>query len=232
MSPPHARAALTALTISAGLGPIEARSFVAALAHALESALVLGGARIVERRVSGVARGSGGPSVTSPPRSVDLVFEGGDARRWIGTHALVERSERRARSARKRWFVGVTLRDEQPKSPARATPVPSRGSPGDLEIRYCRARGPGGQHVNRTESAVRVRHLPTGLVVRVEDERSRGRNLAVAMKRIDALLEARAASRVAEAREERRSACLAVERGRPVAIWRLADGRLLLEADA
>lgn len=241
IAPRAARTPRTVLTVSSGLGPIEARRFVAALAHELERALVRSGARVVERRVTGV-RGFGGvggvpseASVTSPPRSVDLVFEGGDASPWIGTHALLEPSEgraRRGRRARKRWFVGVTLREEQAGDPGRVTSGISPVSPGDLEIRYCRARGPGGQHVNRTESAVRVRHRPTGLVVRVEDERARARNLAVAIRRIDALLEAQAASRVAEAREARRTACLAVERGRPVATWRLAEGRLVEVTDA
>lgn len=214
------------LTISSGLGPIEARRFVARLAHELECALLLEGARIVDRRLSG---GAGGASVTSPPRSVDLVFVGADAQRWVGTHALVERSDRRARRSRKRWFVGVTLRTEGEADLAARGARSARVSPAEVEIRFCRSRGPGGQHVNRTESAVRARHLPSGVVVRAEEERSRGQNLALAMRRIEALLDAQASARVADARDERRSACLAVERGRPVATWRLADGRLSRE---
>jgi peptide chain release factor 2/peptide chain release factor len=174
MSPGAPRAGLgrQVLTISSGLGPIEARSFVAALAHELEGALVRAGARVVERRLTSASRAA---SVRAPPRSIDLVFEGGDASGWVGTHALVEPSERRARRTRKRWFVGVTLRTES------ALGGPTRVAVADLEISFCRARGPGGQHVNRTESAVRVRHRPSGVVVRVEEERARGQNLARAV---------------------------------------------------
>ncbi len=211
-------AARQVLTLSSGLGPIEARGFVAELADALEQALRREGARVLARRVSGVA---------AAPRSIDLVFDGGDATRWVGTHALVERSERRAPRGRKRWFVGVSLAAERAEATPSASSNPERAAPGDVEIRFCRARGPGGQHVNRTESAVRARHLPTGIAVRVEDERSRGQNLAVALRRIEEQLAARSAARLAAARDERRNACLAVERGRPVAIWRRAEGRLV-----
>jgi len=61
----------------------------------------------------------------------------------------------------------------------------------DIRVEFYRASGPGGQHRNTTDSAVRIRHLPTGIVVHAAENRSQLRNREVAMERLRLALEKR-----------------------------------------
>lgn len=84
---------------------------------------------------------------------------------------------------------------------------------GDVKIDVYRASGAGGQHVNKTESAVRVTHIPTGLVAISQDDRSQHRNRATAMESLVARLAAKQAAEVREKRTAERRAQLGATAG-------------------
>ena len=162
----------TYLQITSGRGPVECCRVVALV---LER--ILKQAQTRKLKVEIVEKEAGPANRTL--LSVVIALEGAGCdtlvEEWEGTVLWIARSPYRIHHRRKNWFVGVQtfLLSES----CEAT---------ENEIRYetLRASGPGGQHVNKTESAVRAVHIPSGISVVASDQRSQWQNKKLATERL------------------------------------------------
>ena len=132
---------------------------------------------------------------------------------WQGTLQWVCPSPLRPQHPRKNWYIGVFRLPEN-----RAEH--DTGNPADIVFQTCRAGGKGGQHVNKTESAVRATHTPSGISVRVESERSQHANKKRALELLALKLAARRQADAAGQAADAHKSLYRVERGNPKRVFR------------
>lgn len=189
------------LHLTSGKGPDECRWVVAQLAKAFadEAARIGVTCEVLDAQ-------------DELPASLLMRVSGDGALAFVrertGTILWIGESPFRPRHKRRNWFVGVAL-----------APVPEdvpdlRDS--DIDFQAMRASGPGGQHVNKTDSAVRAIHRPTGLVATAQEQRSQHANRKLAKLKLAMVLEERRSGATEQVRQEQWSVHQQLERGNPV----------------
>lgn len=193
------------LHLSSGQGPQECEWVVARLVRIW--AKEAGAAGLTCEAVEPVADSA--PSallrVTGPGAEAFAAARTGTIR-WIGTSPF------RPLHKRRNWFVAASRLAAPEDSPDLR----------DADIRYqaYRASGPGGQHVNTTDSAVRATHLPTGLTVTSQEQRSQLANRKVARLKLSMLIEEQRQGDAASGRRDLWNQHHALERGNAVRTYR------------
>ncbi len=155
-------------------------------------------------------------------KSAVVLVSGADAeafaRSWRGTIQWRAQSNLRPTHKRANWFIGVF---ELPDPVHASKRIHAR----DVTFETFRAGGPGGQHQNTTDSAVRARHRPTGLTAAAREERSQHRNKSLALERLQRLMAAQMAADEAAQKADRNGLHHALERGNPVRRFKGQDFR-------
>ena len=158
-------------------------------------------------------------------KSATVMVKGENAYGYLkgenGVHRLVRVSPFDANARRQTSFAALEVMPELPDD------IEVEIRPEDIEMQVYRASGAGGQHVNKTESAIRITHLPTGTVVECQDERSQYKNKDRAMKILASRLYAAESARQNAVRSaERRSQVGTGMRNERIRTYNFPQGRV------
>lgn len=157
-------------------------------------------------------------------KSATIKFEGEYAYGWLrtetGVHRLVRLSPFDANKRRHTSFAAVFVSPEVDES------IDIQINPAHLRIDTYRASGAGGQHVNRTDSAVRITHIPSGVVVQSQSDRSQHKNRDQAMKQLRAKLYELECRKRAEEKQSQESLKRDIGWGSQIRSYVLDDARI------
>ena len=168
----------TYLEVHAGAGGTESQDWASMLARMYM--------RWAERRGYKVKLIDESPGEEAGIKSATIEIEGENAFGWLktesGVHRLVRISPYDSNARRHTSFASVTV------YPVIDDTIDVDINPADVDISFARSSGAGGQHVNRTESAVRLVHRPSGIVIFAQEQRSQHQNKDIAFRRLKARL--------------------------------------------
>ena len=188
------------MQISSGMGPIECRAAVGGIFSALQK-------EYPDIQQITCNKGEAEGTYSSIIFSSDQ-----DLSHLEGTMEWICKSKYRLGHKRKNWFIDVSIIPETDE-------VCEKISPDDITIESYRSGGPGGQHVNKTESGVRITHLPSGITVTSTKGRSQYMNKQDALRKLSAILKNANIANVAKQKNDAWSKHAKIERGNPVRIY-------------